>query len=370
MSLLPAYKDSAAEWQAAQQIHSLYSSLAREFGLDASTAQVLESASQAPTDEMLESARQWLSRMDDRIEVHQLRQYLQNTFLSNQEGVQVLLEHFLRKADQRPSDRDKIDFLLVQHFFNCAPSLLKEGSVEQKFVAQTLKPVLGEVDDAVPSWLQALDNHIQTAVNCSSLNELFNSGALEAARKLKTSSEHNYFEPAAMVAFTRFNFMMRRIFFRLLHQDINVILDGLRELEQHGVQVLDCCRAEFSAEEPILRLRMICQSWKVMFQAEYSFGQPLKLLTELRAVVDTALAQSQNAADPSAEKSASKEALKEAPKESTKEVAQDKDANSKKSRRARAAAAAAASSAHHKREKEGEPSGKFDGPRHDSSKRR
>jgi hypothetical protein len=370
MSLLPAYKDSAAEWQAAQQIHSLYSSLAREFGLDASTAQVLESASQAPTDEMLESARQWLSRMDDRIEVHQLRQYLQNTFLSNQEGVQVLLEHFLRKADQRPSDRDKIDFLLVQHFFNCAPSLLKEGSVEQKFVAQTLKPVLGEVDDAVPSWLQALDNHIQTAVNCSSLNELFNSGALEAARKLKTSSEHNYFEPVAMVAFTRFNFMMRRIFFRLLHQDINVILDGLRELEQHGVQVLDCRRAEFSAEEPILRLRMICQSWKVMFQAEYSFGQPLKLLTELRAVVDTALAQSQNTADPSAEKSAPKEALKEAAKESTKELAQDKDANSKKSRRARAAAAAAASSAHHKREKEAEPSGKFDGPRHDSSKRR
>ena len=369
MSLLPAYKDSAAEWQAAQQIHTLYSSLAREFGLDASTSEVLESASEAPTDETLESARQWLSRMDDRIEVHQLRQYLQNTFLSNQEGVQVLLEHFLRKADQRPSDRDKIDFLLVQHFFNCAPSLLKEGSVEQKLVAQTLKPVLGDVDADLPSWLQALDNHIQTALNCSSLNELFNSGALEAARKLKTSSEHNYFEPAAMVAFTRFNFMMRRIFFRLLHQDINVILDGLRELEQHGVQVLDCRRAEFSAEEPILRLRMICQSWKVMFQAEYSFGQPLKLLTELRAVVDAALAQ--NTTNPSAEKSAPREeAVKDGAKDVAKEVTHDKDAHNKKSRRARAAAAAAASSSHHKREKDIEPSGKSEGPRHDSSKRR
>ena len=52
------------------------------------------------------------------------------------------------------------------------------------------------------------------------------------------------------------------------------------------------------------------------------------------------------------------------------EVTHDKDAHNKKSRRARAAAAAAASSAHHKREKDIEPSGKSEGPRHDSSKRR
>lgn len=350
MSLLPAYKDSAAEWQAAQQIHSLYSSLAREFALDATPCQVLESGQDATSEEVLESARQWLSRMDDRIEVHQLRQYLQNTFLANKEGVQILLEHFLRKADQRPSDRDKIDFLLVQHFFNHAPSLLKDGNVELKFVAETLKPVLGKMDATLPAWLSPLDAHIQTAVNCANLNQLFNSGALESARKLKTSSEHNYFEPAALVAFTRFNFMMRRIFFRLLHQDINVILDGLRDLEQHGVQVLDCRRAEFSAEEPILRLRMICQSWKVMFQAEYSFGQPLRLLTELRAVVDAALAQNQRAeSQPSPEKSLPKEAVKDASKEGAKEVAQDRDANGKKSRRARAAAAAASATAHTKR---------------------
>src|SRR5262249_42011165 len=73
-------------------------------------------------------------------------------------------------------------------------------------------------------------------------------------------------------------------------QDLNFILDGLRELEQRGVNVLDCRKAEFAADEPVSRLRMICQSWKVMFQAEYSSGQPLRLLADLRAVVDTALA--------------------------------------------------------------------------------
>src|SRR5438132_14165331 len=83
--------------------------------------------------------------------------------------------------------------------------------------------------------------------------------------------------------------MMRRVFFHLMHEDLNAILDGLRDLERHGVSTLDCRRAQFSAEEPITRLRMICQSWKVMFQAEYSSGQPLRMLVDLRASVEYAL---------------------------------------------------------------------------------
>jgi hypothetical protein len=75
----------------------------------------------------------------------------------------------------------------------------------------------------------------------------------------------------------------------MVHQDLNAILEGLRELEQRGVNTLDCRRAEFSAEEPVARLRMICQSWKVMFQAEYSSGQPLRLLADLRSVIDAQL---------------------------------------------------------------------------------
>jgi hypothetical protein len=55
---------------------------------------------------------------------------------------------------------------------------------------------------------------------------------------------------------------------------------------------LDGRGAELSGVEPVGRLRMICQSWKAMFQAEYSFGQPLRMLVDLRAAVDAALADS------------------------------------------------------------------------------
>ena len=82
---------------------------------------------------------------------------------------------------------------------------------------------------------------------------------------------------------------MRRAFFRLMLGDLNLILDGLTELEDRGIETLDCRRAQFSAQEPIIRLRMICQSWKVMFQAEYSSGSPLRMLVDLRASVEHAL---------------------------------------------------------------------------------
>ena len=53
-----------------------------------------------------------------------------------------------------------------------------------------------------------------------------------------------------------------------MHQDLNAILDGLRDLELQGVSTLDCRSAQFAGDEQIGRLRMICQSWKVMFHAE------------------------------------------------------------------------------------------------------
>jgi hypothetical protein len=177
----------------------------------------------------------------------------------------------------------------VQLFSLAAPSRLEDGAVTMEYVAKTLEPALGPVDRTIPVWLSPLENVLQSAHKARTLNELLHGGILEQGRKIKVQSGENYFQPVAMVAFARFSFLMRRFFFRLMHQDLNAIFDGLRELEQKGVTHIDCRRAQFSAEEPVLRLRMICQSWKVMFQAEYSSGQPLRMLVDLRAAIDDAL---------------------------------------------------------------------------------
>jgi hypothetical protein len=281
--------DLSTEWREARQLHPLYAALARECVIDLPACPDLDVGTEAPPAESIELARQWLLNVDEKIQVHQLRQFLQTTTLASDEVLGILLKHYLHKVARNDSDRDKIDFLLVQYFSHCAPSRLEDTDVQ--YVAQVLEPAIGTIDSRVPDWLKPLDDVIERANACQTLNELFTSRLLEEGRKLKTSSGDKYFQPAAMVAFTRFSFLMRRVFFRLMHQDLNATLDGLRELELKGVTTLDCRKAQFSAEEPISRLRMICQSWKVMFHAEYSSGQPLCILVDLRTAVDAALAQ-------------------------------------------------------------------------------
>jgi hypothetical protein len=279
----------SAEWSAARILYPTYSALAREFVIDLTACNDLESGVQQPPQESVEQARQWLRDMDERIQIHQLRQFLQTTTLVTPQLLQTLLLHHLHKEEKSPSDRDKIDFLLVQLFSLAAPSRLDDATVTVDYVAKTLAPVMGVVDTTVPGWLAPLDKVLQSAQKARTLNELLHGGILEQGRKIKVQSGENYFLPIAMISFARFSFLVRRSFFRLMHQDLNAIFDGLRELEQRGVSTIDCRRAQFSAEEPILRLRMICQSWKVMFQAEYSSGQPLRMLVDLRAAIDDAV---------------------------------------------------------------------------------
>jgi hypothetical protein len=279
----------SAEWNAARVLYPTYSALAREFVIDLVPCNDLETGVAQPPQESVEQARQWLDEMDERIQIHQLRQFLQTTTIVTADLLQTLLLHHLQKSERSPSDRDKIDFLLVQLFSLAAPSRLDDKAVTLQYVAKMLAPALGTVDVSVPGWLKPLENVLQSAQKARTMNELLHSGILEQGRKIKVQSGENYFLPVAMISFTRFSFLMRRAFFRLMHQDLNAIFDGLRELEHRGVSTIDCRRAQFSAEEPIIRLRMICQSWKVMFQAEYSSGQPLRMLVDLRAAIDDAL---------------------------------------------------------------------------------
>ena len=281
-------KDQAAAFLALQP---MYAALVREFVIEVSTCPVDKDHAEefSASREPVEQAEAWFQQVDAQIQVHQLRQFLQTTPLANEAVLRHLLSHHMHKTVKSTSDRDKTDFLLVQYFSLCAPSGLEDADVDLDYVAQVLEPVLGPQQPKLPAWLSSIETIMQSAAGCHRLSELLHSGAIEQGRKLKMQSSARYFEPSAMVVFARFSFMIRRIFFRLMHDDLNAIHDGLRELERRGVTAIDCRRAQFSAEEPTARLRMICQSWKVMFHAEYSSGQPLRMLVDLRASVDDAL---------------------------------------------------------------------------------
>jgi hypothetical protein len=281
--------DLATVWSSARRLHPIYAEMAREFVIDIPGCADLEAHADTPGRESVEQAQQWLNAMDEKIQVHQLRQFLQTSSLVDADGLIALLTHFLGKTPRNDSGRDKIDFLMVQYFSQGAPSELDDSNADLAYVAQALEPILGKVELKTPVWLNALDRVLDSARRCRSLDELLHGGVLEQGRKAKAQAGDLFYLPIALIAFTRFGYLMRRAFFRLMLADLNNILDGLTELEEKGVETIDCRRAQFSDKEPIIRLRMICQSWKVMFQAEYSSGQPLRMLVDLRASVDGAL---------------------------------------------------------------------------------
>ncbi len=248
-SLRSPAPDLAAIWSSARRLHPIYAEMAREFVIDLPGCADLEAHVDTPGRESVEQAQQWLNEMDDKIQVHQLRQFLQTSSLVDADGLIALLQHFLAKTHaQAIPSRDKIDFLLVQYFSQSAPTELDDSNADIAYVAQALEPVLGKVELKTPVWLNALDRVLDSARRCRSLDELLHGGVLEQGRKAKAQAGDLFYLPVALVAFTRFGYLMRRAFFRLMLADLNNILDGLTELEEKGVETIDCRRAQFSAQ--------------------------------------------------------------------------------------------------------------------------
>jgi hypothetical protein len=282
----------AAEWRRARRLHPVLVGIADRFGLNVPPCKELDSPIDTADPEALTNVRRWLQHMDEAVQPHQLRYFLQTSPLVRENHLRALTEHFLQKKERyTPPDRDKLDFLLVQYFAQCAPLAMLEGEPALDDVAQVLEPVLGKVNIEVPGWLEPLEELTSRTSRCGALQELLQSGILAQVRRIKVSAEDSYFTPIALVAFARLNYLIRQTFFRLMHNDVHAIAEGVRKLRSHKVATINCARAQLSSSEPLARVLALSTDWRKPFQAEYSAGNPFTQLAELRTCVDEALAQ-------------------------------------------------------------------------------
>jgi HPt (histidine-containing phosphotransfer) domain-containing protein len=101
-----------------------------------------------------------------------------------------------------------------------------------------------------------------------------------------------FYDPAALVAFCRFNFLLRRAFIRMLHADLSAVRQAAETLDANGVKTVDCRRAGFSAAETTTQLRYYCENWKQPFHKDYtetSVTHAFEQLLALRADLEEAL---------------------------------------------------------------------------------
>src|SRR5256714_1417436 len=221
--------------------------------------------------EIFRQVHEWLDSMDQRVMVHQLRHLLQMTALNASEtGLRALIQRHLRKPDKSNVDRDKIDFLLVQYFALCAPAKIYHQQIELGDVIQVMEPVLGEVDPAPLAWCAPLEQMITALRGFRSLREILKTSFIEEGRKVKESAGGMFYDPAALLAFIRFNFLLRRTLIELMHADLIAIRAGLSQLESSGIRFLDCSHAGLSANESITRVKQAAEDWKQPFQKEYT----------------------------------------------------------------------------------------------------
>jgi hypothetical protein len=295
--------DVATFWRVARRLYPIYTELDRTFELGAAACSDLEQNADRSDPAAMERVRNWFQLVDAQVQVWQLRQLLQSTNLQNEENLRDLVVRHLSKAQKTEPDKEKIDFLLVQYFAHCSPEGVTEHNLTLPAVARVLKPALDEEPGAFPDWTAQLDEKLQKMNGCNSLEELQESGGLVEARELKMGSGAQYFEPALLVAFTRFNFLARRAFFRAMHQDLHAIRSAMNELEKQGFSALDCREAGLGENESLDQLRHVVHQWKGPFRAPYSGGSSFQQLIQLRrclqqAVDKTRVPQVKAAAEP------------------------------------------------------------------------
>ncbi|HTM35935.1 MAG TPA: hypothetical protein VL156_04250 [Terriglobales bacterium] len=283
--------NTAALWKTWQRLYPLYCALAHEFVLEAPPCPDLDIGVGVPGPEAVREASLWFSAMDSRIQIHHLRHFAQTSPLMVEQAVSDMLFHALNANPESDGDRDKVDFLVVQLLAMRLPPRPTGSDISLTSAMKVFEALCGRAEGEPARFTKNLEKMIAEADSAKNLNALFTSRIIERSREIKHSCGADFFQPQSLGAFARFGYLIRRRFFQLMQQDLNAILDGLRELESRGVTTIDCRRAQFSAEEPIARIRMICNSWRVMFQAEYSSGQPLCLLVDLKTAVELALAQ-------------------------------------------------------------------------------
>jgi hypothetical protein len=280
-------------WVEARSVFPIYLALAKQLEIQIPFPQAERILPEKPELALFSKIQSWLDSMDQQVLVHQLRHLLQTTTLNASEaGLRALIQRHVRKSAKTNTDRDKVDFLLVQYFALCAPAKIYHKQIELEDAAQVMKPVLGDVDTKPLAWCEPLEKMILSLRDFRSLRDMLKTNFIEQGRKVKETAGGMFYQPSSLLAFIRFNFLIRRTLIELMHADLIAIRSGLSLLDSGGVRIIDCHHFGLSSAEPVAKIQEVADEWKQPFQKEYterSVNETFEKLLALRTDVERAL---------------------------------------------------------------------------------
>jgi hypothetical protein len=281
--------EMADAWREARRIYPVYAAMIRQFDLGVRPSAELESPINRSEPEVLTRIARWFDEVDGKCQVWQLRQILQTSAWVSDDQLRSMVRRHLKKPNRDEKVRDKVDYLMVQYYAHRSPEDALNHDITFEHVAELVEELTGPAGSE-PELAGELQKILDDLGSCTSLKHLLEKKLIERSREIKGNSGEKYFEPGSLIAFARFNFMMRLGFFRLIHADLHAIRFALHVLEERGQSECDCSPAGLSKCEPIAQLRQICQDWKKPFRAAYSAAVNFKQIVDVRTAVEAAAA--------------------------------------------------------------------------------
>lgn len=230
----------------------------------------------------------WLLQVDAAVSPSVLRQFMQaDPSICKEETLGAVIRRYHGHAQWS----DKLYVAVAEYLVNCTPSWFKETErVSLADVADVLEPVLGPAGE-LPTWLPDLEELIAELSAYEHLHELAEHGIFDRGRQLKAKVARRGLDTMGLVAFARFNYLLRQTFTTLWEADLWWIQQALEELESRAEYFVDCTEIGLSFLEPTNDLTKMVHEWKRPSFTEYANDETYQRVQKLRSILDQSLHQ-------------------------------------------------------------------------------
>lgn len=232
-------------------------------------------------------AEAWMDKVDTRVTPTELRRFLQDDESRADDPTLRALAMRYRKQHSP----DKLFITVAEYLYRFSPSWFKEqATASMADVADVLEPVLGSAN-GLPSWLPELEELITELQAYEHLHHLATNGIFDRGRKLKARVSSKGMDTMSLVAFARFNYLLRKTFTTLWDAELWWIEQALNELESRAEFFVDCSEIGQSPIVPTNELfHMVCD-WKRPMFTDYAQDLTYLKVQKVRQILELALQQ-------------------------------------------------------------------------------
>jgi hypothetical protein len=235
--------------------------------------------------------------MDAHIQPHHLRQIMQQSDVAATEPrLLALVQRHASKSNRSQLDSDKLNFVMTQYLWGCAPPSFRSREISVYDAAEVLEPVLGTAPSEFAPWLKPLQEALEQLRACNSVMDLKDRAFVERGRELRSQLGPRYFERSSLLLFAYYNFCLRQAFNRCVTADAARIHDSLDQLVRAGGGNASLRVPNRPTPMTVEEVRERVREIPPQSTGEYGIDESWKELPDLRAAVENAVADRRGAA--------------------------------------------------------------------------